>query len=418
MNRKVVPIILILLLFCSVGWAAETIKIGSLSALTGGFASFGPPIDYGVKLAATHINWAQGIFGRQIEIITRDTATDPAVGRDAASKLVQVDRVPAAVGALSSDVTVAASSVTIAEGLVMISPASTSPQLTGLDDNDLVFRTCPSDTVQGLVQATVAADQGFKTASVIYVNNPYGKALEEAFKASFEQKGGKVLTTVRYEEQKASYKVEVDSAIEEKPDVLNVIAYPADGNKLLVEAAELGHKGRYIFSDSMKGDEVSGGPAKDYLEGCFGTAPGAIDLYEVELFENDYKSFLSQQGLEKDEIAKAVTRPFRMEAYDAMSLIAYAMVKEGPQILNMSPKEQAQAIRENIRDIANPPGTVVKYNQFADGFDWIQRGNEINYEGVSGPITFDRNGDLKEATIEIWTVKDGKTVRVRTVSVE
>jgi ABC-type branched-subunit amino acid transport system substrate-binding protein len=410
--KKIVLVALLVFLLSSAGWAADTIKIGSLSALTGGLAPFGPPIDYGARLAAAQVNGAGGIFGRMVEVVTRDTGTAAAVGRDAAAKLVEIDKVPAVVGALSSGVTVAASSVTIANGVVQISPASTSPQLTELDDNDFVFRTCPSDALQGVIQGGVAANQGYKTASVLFVNNPYGKGLAEAFKAAFEAKGGSVMAMVPYEGEKPSYRGEVESAIRGNPDVLNIIAYPVDGNKQLVEAVELGYQGGYIFPDGMKGDAVSGGPAKDYINGSLGTAPGALEVAEVALFENDYKAFLAGQGLKAKEIADAVTIPFRYQAYDAAALIFLAIAKTGPSYLNVSPKEQGKAIRDNMRRIANAPGTHVKYNEFAKAFDLLQKGKNINYQGVSGPITFDKNGDVKEAAIEIWLVRNGKTISV------
>jgi branched-chain amino acid transport system substrate-binding protein len=299
--------------------------------------------------------------------------------------------------------------------VVQISPSSTSPQLTDLKDNDFVFRTCPSDALQGVVEGTVAANAGYKTATQIYVNNPYGKGLAENFKKAFEAKGGKVTAMIPYEEQKPSYRGEVEAAIKGNPDVLHIIGYPVDGNKMLVVSVELGYKGDYIFPDGMKGDDVSGGPAKDYIDGSLGTAPGALEVAEVALFENDYKALQAQKGISSDEITRYVSIPFRPQAYDAAAVIGFAISRAGRQWLNMSPRAQGAAIRDNIRRIAQAPGTHVKYNEFAKGFDQLNKQKEINYQGVSGPITFDKQGDVKEAAIEIWMVKKGKTVSIWTV---
>jgi ABC-type branched-subunit amino acid transport system substrate-binding protein len=350
-----------------------------------------------------------------VEIVTRDDGTAAAVGRDAAAKLIEIDKVPAMVGALGSGVTVAASSVTIANGVVLISPSSTSPQLTDLEDNDFVFRTCPSDALQGVIQGAVAANQGYKKASVLFCNNPYGKGLAEAFKAAFEGKGGSVLAMVPYEEGKPSYRGEVEAAIKGKPDVLNVIGYPVDGNKQLVEAVEVGYQGGYLFPDGMKGDDVSGGPAKDYINGSLGTAPGALEVAEVALFENDYKAFLKSEGLSDEDVTKAVTIPFRMQNYDGVAVIALAIASAGPKFLEMSPKEQGTAIRDNLRKVANAPGTYVKYNEFGKAFDILKQDKKVNYQGISGPVTFDKNGDVKEAAIEIWMARNGKTISIWTV---
>ena len=119
------------------GLAAETIKIGALMSLTGGLGPYGPSILDGAQMAVDMINAAGGVLGKQVELVVRDTATSPDVGRDAASKLVELDKVPAIVGALSSGVTLAASSVTIPAEVVLISPASTAPSIPALDDNEI-----------------------------------------------------------------------------------------------------------------------------------------------------------------------------------------------------------------------------------------------------------------------------------------
>ena len=226
MKRIVAFMLIILFLLApTVVAGAQPIKVGALFALTGGLAPYGPPIVNGAKLAVEQVNKAGGIFGRKLKLIIRDTATAPTVGRDAASKLINLDKVVAIIGALSSGVTFASSSITIPAGILLISPSSTSPMLTDLDDNDFVFRTVLSDAMQGVVQAQFAL-VGYKTASVIYVNNPYGKGLADVFKRRYEAGGGKVFTMVPYEENKPSYRGEVEKAIAGGPDVINLIAYP------------------------------------------------------------------------------------------------------------------------------------------------------------------------------------------------
>jgi len=383
------------------------VKIGMLTSRTGGLAPFGPPIANGARLAVDQISEAGGVLGRRLELVVRDTGTAPAVGRDAATKLVEIDKVPALVGALSSGVTFAVSSITIASEVVQISPASTSPAVTDLDDNDFVFRTCVSDALQGVVLGELAESQGYKTTSVIYVNNPYGKGLAEVFKKAFEAKGGKVLAMVPYEEGKPSYRGEIEAAIKVNPEVLQVTAYPVDGNKMLVQAVELGYQGKYLFPDGMKGEAVAAGPASEYIEGSFGTAPGPIKVAAAEQFEADYIAAYGKS-----------TVPFRGESYDAVALIALAIQKTGPDFLKMSRAEQGRAIRDNLRAVANPPGVEVTYNEFAKAFDLLKAGTDINYQGIAGPVTVDENGDMSEGAIEVWRIKNGKVETVRTIEVK
>ncbi|KKM21225.1 hypothetical protein LCGC14_1637600, partial [marine sediment metagenome] len=263
MKKFVLMMVVVLLLLGVAGSviAADTVKIGMLVSLTGGLAPYGPPIQHGAELAIEQINDADGLYGWKLELLVRDSGTAPAVGRDAAAKLVEIDGVPALIGALSSGVTMAISSVTIPNQVVLISPASTSPAITDLEDNDFVFRTVVGDAFQGVVQADLAVDLGFKTVSIIYVNNAYGKGLALVFSANFQARGWEVLNMVPYEEAKPSYRSEVEKVMEGNPDAINVIAYPVDGNKQLVEAIEAGYEGEFLFSDGMKGEAVASGPA-------------------------------------------------------------------------------------------------------------------------------------------------------------
>ena len=387
-------------------FAAETIKIGMLTALTGGLAPYGPPIQHGAELAVDHINKAGGIIGRELVLIVRDTGTAAAVGRDAAAKLIEIDGVPAIVGALGSGVTFACSSVTIPKQVVLISPSSTSVPITDLEDNDFVFRTTISDTFQGPAQADLALELAYKTVSVIYANNPYGKGLALIFKGAFEAKGGKVLAMVPYEEGKPSYRGELEQVMAGNPDALNVIAYPVDGNKQLVEAVELGYEGEFLFCDGMKGEAVASGPASKFIEGSFGTAAGALEMPVLKQFTRDFN-----QRFEPSTV------PYNREAYDATVLIALSIWKTGLSFFEMSRAEQGQAIRDNLRAVANPPGEEVTYGELERAFDLLTEGKDINYQGVSGPIGFDENGDVNAGAIEIWVIKESKVVTERIVKV-
>ncbi len=386
---------------------AATIKIGILMDFSGPIASLSPAIETGAMLAVEQANAAGGPAGNNVTTVKRDTRANATVARDAVSKLVQVDRVPAIVGALSSGASTAASSVTIPNQVVMISPASTSPALTSLKDNDYFFRTCPSDALQGKVQGALANNLGYKTASVIYVNNPYGKGLAANFKKAFEKGGGKVTTMVPYEQEKPSYRGEVQKAIRSKPDVLNVISYPADGNKQLVAAIEQGYSGEFLFPDGMKASEIANGPAKEQINGSMGTAPGSKDSPSGRKFEAGYKAYVSRTGRSVD-----VTSPFRKEAYDAMATILLAIASVGPSFNNMAPREQGRAIRDNLRKVTSPGGTVVSYNEFGKAFRLLKQGKKINYNGVSGTITFDKNGDMVDAAFDLWMIKKGRVAPV------
>src|SRR5437867_9689647 len=237
--------------------AAEPVKIGTLLDLTGALEAYGKPIQNGAILAAEHINAAGGPLGRKLERVHRDSQTDPTASIDAAKKLVELDKVVAIVGALSSGVTIpVATSVTIPRGIGQISPASTTPQITELQDNDFMFRTCPSDALQGKVSGRLAKDLGLQTVATIYVNNPYGSGLSKTFSQALSERGGKVVATVAYEEGRPSYRGELEQALKDKPQAMALFSYPENGVTIIRQALELGFSGKFLLADGMKAPEV------------------------------------------------------------------------------------------------------------------------------------------------------------------
>ena len=132
----------------------DTLKIGVLLDFTGDLAEFGPDMENGAKLAAKNINDAGGVLGQDIALKRSDSQTNPTAAVEGARQLVDIEKVSAIVGSLSSGVTLAvAEAVTIPDKIIQISPASTSPALTAVVDNDFLFRTTLSDAAQGLILA-------------------------------------------------------------------------------------------------------------------------------------------------------------------------------------------------------------------------------------------------------------------------
>lgn len=372
---------------------AEKIEIGSLMALTGGLAPYGPPIKDGSALAIKHINEAGGVLGKELELVIKDTQSERGPARDAASKLVNLTGVPAIIGALSSGSTIGVSTVTSSKDVVLISPSATSALVRNVQDNDYTFRTVLGDRFQSFVLARLAGNLGYKNINIIYVNNPYGKGLATFFKDYFEEKGGKVNAMVPYKVGLPSYGGEASKLVNPTPDAILTIGYPTGGNKLLQKIIELGYEGSYLFTDGMKGEGVQPGPAcptegkpsEQYIEGSFGTAPSVPGA--AESFEKDYNAAYG---------ASAV--PFKAQAYDATVVIALAMQYAG--------EASGSAIKDNLRTVANAPGVEVGYGELEKALKLAKEGKDINWQGVSGPIEFDKRGDVQAGTISVWGVQD------------
>jgi len=373
-------------------------KVGTLLSHTGPLKEFGPNLKNGCVLAAIQMKEA----GLNLELIHEDSETSAIPATNAAKKLVEVDKVVAIVGALASGVTVpVAESVTAPSGVVHISPASTSPLITVLPadkEADMLFRTCPSDALQGVISGKLAADL-VKTASVLYVNNPYGQGLAEQFKKSFEKRGGKVLELVPHDEKAGeSYTAELKKALAGKPEIVGAFSYPEHAKVYIKEAIEFFKFNNFLYCDGTKSFDIAKAVGADNVEGKFGTAPGALKTDSYDLFVSDYRA----------GYGVLPPLPFITNAYDATAVIglaAYAAKVKGMPITSKN-------IRDNLRKVANPPGEVIKCGEFKKAFDLLKEGKEINYEGAAGTVDFDANGDVV-TPIEVWKYKGGVMVTTR-----
>jgi branched-chain amino acid transport system substrate-binding protein len=208
MNRSLIMTIIFIVLIGS-NVAMADVKVGFLGGFTGPLKSMTPAIYKAAKLAVKHVNDQGGVLdGEKIIMPNADTTcADTTAAAKAADSLVNTEKVLALVGALCSSATISvAENVAIPAGVTLVSPASTSPAITSLNDNDLVFRTTPSDLYQGSVMGRLLRSKGIKSIAITYVNNDYGKGFADALAAAFSAAGGKIAANEPHEEGKADYR--------------------------------------------------------------------------------------------------------------------------------------------------------------------------------------------------------------------
>jgi branched-chain amino acid transport system substrate-binding protein len=386
----------------SIATAQEAMKIGTLVPLTGPLAEFGPNFRKAADLAAMHLKDA----GFTIQLVHADDETSAIPAVAAARKLVDVDKVPAIIGAAASGVTIpVAESVTIPNKVLQLSNASTSPLMSVLPADrgrDFLFRTCPSDALQGVVLGKLATELKAKKAAAIYVNNPYGQGLAEQFKTSFEKRGGKMLALVPHDEATApTYVAELRKAVRDKPDILAAISYPGHASIYLREAIEGNYIKKFLFCDGTKSLEVVKAIGAKNAEGMMGTAPGSI-------LTSGYNVFIAEYGKVYGEVPPL---PYMTNMYDAVALVGLAM--KAAQVDGVKEMTGA-AIRDRLRQVANPPGETVGPGaaDLNKALQFLADKQDLNYEGAAGACDFDENGDVM-TPIEVWKFAEGKIVTVR-----
>lgn len=371
---------------------AGAVKIGALVPLTGALSEFGGGFRKAGDLAAEQF----GEAGFAISLKYGDTETSAIPGVEAARTLVDIERVVALVGAAASGVTVpVAESVAIPKEVPQISNASTAPLISYLpadEGKDFLFRTCPSDALQGVVLGKLAADAGYKSAAVFWVNNAYGQGLMEQFKTSFEHRGGKVVASVPHDEKPApTYVSELRQIMQKDPDVMLALGYPGQATVYLKEFFEAGYGGEtdLLFCDGTKSVEMPKALGAENLAGFVGTAPGTVEGKSLQAFEDAYKV----------KYGELPPLPFMSNFYDAVVVAGLAAAACDAKGMDMTPVN----VRDMLREVANPGGTVV--NAGLDGLkkalEILRSGGAINYEGAAGSVDFNRNGDVV-TPIEIW----------------
>ena len=362
--------------------------------MTGDLQAYGEADLKGIEFAVEQINAAGGVNDEPIEMMVADTQTTPQAGVDAAQKLINIDSVDAIVGALSSGVTIpVARTVTSREGVPQISNASTSPTITGLDDDDFLFRTVPSDAFQGVALANLVSGKGLSSVGVLYVNNAYGQGLADAFSEAFS---GEVTEAIAFEQGQASYRGELQQAASGGAEALVLIGYPESGGVILRQSLEGGFFTRFVFTDGMKAPEIIERIGAQYLNGAFGTVPQSADTEGLRVFREAYTAAYGELP----------GKPYYDTAYDAAFAIALAAQKAG--------SNDSGAIRDNLRAVANPPGETVFPGEWEKAMKLIADGQDINYEGASGSVDFDDNGDVP-GTIGHWEIQDGEIVDVKLI---
>ena len=376
--------------------ASADVKIGFLAGFTGPLKSLAPGMYKGAKLAVKQIDSQGGILnGQKIIMPSGDsTCSDVTAAVDAATLLVNDEKVLAIVGPLCSGAAIAVyKKVTIPAGITAVSPSATSPAITSLDDGDLVFRTSPSDVYQGNIMARLLLSKGIKHIVITYVDNDWGRGISAELSKAFEAAGGEVAGNTAHEEGKTDYSDVIRSLSSPGVGTLVVLAYAnGSGQTLLRQAVESGAFEQYVGGDGMASNTLIAAIGSDKLRGMIVTKPGAPDTTGARVFNKfAWGDNLNPAGA------------FVGQSYDATFLLALAIEKNG--------KAERAGIAKALRAVATPPGEVILPGEWAKAKALIKAGKEINYEGATGSLDFDVAGDVSGVIIEMGVnVREGSFI--------
>jgi branched-chain amino acid transport system substrate-binding protein len=357
------------------------LKFGTLLPATGSLNFLGPPETAGTKLAIADINAAGGVLGAEVTLTegdSGDTTTD--IANQTTDRLLG-ENVDAIIGTASSGVTFTVIDKITGAGVIQFSPANTAKTLTDYDDRGLYFRTAPSDILQGQVLGEIIVEDGNATVGILALQDPYGEGLAEDTAASIQDSGGEVVDTIIYDPQAQNFDAEVQRIKEANPDAIVVIGFDETARILTTMIEQgIGPDVKRIYgSDGNMGNALGEQFANDpgALEGMRGTTPLSelSPAFTARLLEID-------PGL--------IDFNYSGEAYDATTIVALAAEIAGT--------DQPTAIAEEIIGVTKDGE---KCTDYASCLALVKAGTDIDYDGVSGPLSFTDAGEPGEASYGI-----------------
>jgi ABC-type branched-subunit amino acid transport system substrate-binding protein len=380
--------------------SGEVLKIGVAHPVTGGLAPYAPALEQAMRLAASRVNEV-GISGRRIELVFRDTKTEPDVARLAVEELIRDERVHAIIGPASSAEVVAAAEVTAANQVVQITGSATAASITALADGGFLFRTATSDALQGEVLGQLVRQRGHGTLSILYIDNTYGQGLAATVSAAFAAAGGTVLAKEKYPAEPAmtyDFNQHLDPVFANNPDAVVLIAYAAEGARIFNEwvSDKSRFDGKWFVTEGLQSTDLPANVGATHMQGIEGTTPSVSLSPQIGAFET---AFQDRYGM--------APGLFTTQYYDATTLVCLALAR----VLGSGGTLEGAAIRDAMQEVSRGPGSAVQHDQLRQALETLAGGGDIDYDGVSGPVDFDANGDIG-GKIDVWQFAADGSIQV------
>jgi branched-chain amino acid transport system substrate-binding protein len=371
------------------GESDDTLILGGLLPQTGDLSFLGPPEEAGAALAVEEVNAAGGVLGSDIEFLPGDSGdADPDVANPTVDAHLSAGA-DVILGAASSGISLNVIDKITGACKIHFSPANTSPQFTDYDDDDLYFRTAPSDILQGQVLADLMVEDGVANVALLARQDSYGEGLLQYTQLPFEEQGGEVVLDQVYDPEAQSFEAEVDAVISEDPDALVLIGFD-ESSRILSSLFEQGftpdEKQIYLVDGNIGNALGEDFEEPGTLVGIKGTLP-AVELGD------EFRDRL----LEIDP--DLVDYSYSAETYDAVIITALAAIAADTD----DPAVVATEINGVTRE-----GEACE--TFEDCVALLDEGEDIDYNGPSGPQEFSQPGEPTAASFAIMSYGDDNQI--------
>ncbi|MDS1269329.1 ABC transporter substrate-binding protein [Lipingzhangella sp. LS1_29] len=365
---------------CNGADEGEEFQYGYVLPETGDLAFLGPPQISAAEMALAEINDAGGILDTEVpDIEPGDEANDAGQANEAANRLVDQD-VNMVLGAAASGMTHAIYDTVTGAGIVQCSGSNTDPDLSTIDDGGFYFRTAPSDLLSAPVLGEQIINDGHTSVAVANRADGYGDGYAEVLVDTAEAEGAEVEFSEGYDPETTDFSSIAGDMEGSGADAYVVIAFE-EGVQLLGDLLEAGVDPEQIYvTDGMNDPDLGSSIDEDNPEivaGITGAAPGADNPdFDTQLEEHDPDLEVFQ---------------FAPQVYDCV--IATALAAEHAE--STDPGEYVDSMTAVTQDGTECTG-------FSECRDLLADGEEIDYQGASGPIAWDDNGDPTVASIAVF----------------
>ncbi|MDP4633318.1 MAG: ABC transporter substrate-binding protein [Pontimonas sp.] len=359
-----------------------TLKIGTALPQTGNLAFLGPPEEAGVALAIKDINEAAA--GITVEVEWGDSGdTDNKAYETEIPRLLNAG-VSAILGAASSGTSLQFIDQVIAADVIQFSPANTSAAFTTYEDNGLYWRTAPSDVLQGEVLGNWLAEDGHQNIAMLVLNDSYGTGLAQFTTETFEAAGGSVLAAPTYNTGDTNFTSQINEVLAVDPDAIVLITF--EEAKTIIPELLSQYPSDQIYMVDGNLANFSEDFAAGTMTGAKGTLPG-LDTNAI----GDFTVRMNDNWVAEGNADLAGVFAYGAESYDAVVLLALAALAAGAT--------DGPTVAGKLQEVSGGTGGGEKCTSFAECAAIINAGGVADYDGVSGPITFNEVGDPTEASI-------------------
>jgi ABC-type branched-subunit amino acid transport system substrate-binding protein len=369
------------------------LRIGTEFPTTGASAFIGPAQEAGVEVAVREINLAGGVLGKPVEVLHRDSGDAPTTVLETSFADLVAKKIDVLVGPSSSVLVERLVPKAVAAGVAMISPAATAPALSTVNDSGLLFRTIPSDSLEGTALAGLVVTKKGTKVALVYFDDDSGKAINGALAKNVVKAGGTLAAAQRFDGTTKDLAGVIAAVANAKPDAV-VLASPfsaMEQNKALLtglSAAGLGGTKLWLTSGNLA-DYSQALPAglltgvNGILEGAEPSAAFAARVKAADPTVTDIR--------------------YSAEAYDATILAALAAT--------VAKNDSGAAVAAALPGVSSGG---IKCLSYGECLDVLKTQNDIDYDGVSGPISFSAAGDPLIAHYGVYSyTAENQFVRTR-----